>query len=105
MEILMFYVTFPDKDTAVQICNSLMESRLIACYNLIPIESCYWWEAKIVNESEAVCILKSSVELEAQIEHKIEVLHPYETVCIIRSKVSVNKSYGHWILDNTVKTK
>lgn len=101
MEILLFYVTFPNKEIANQICSILMDSKLIACFNLIPIESCYWWDGIQVKDSEIVGILKSSVELEDLIEEKIEALHPYETACIIRSKVKVNKSYGAWIASNT----
>ena len=39
--------------------NALVKKRLIACANIFPINSMYWWKGKIVNYKESVIIAKT----------------------------------------------
>ncbi|MCB0525509.1 MAG: divalent-cation tolerance protein CutA [Lewinellaceae bacterium] len=100
-EFLVFYVTFPNESAARQISDQLIELKLIACANIFPIQSVYWWENEIVSEGEWVAILKTRLLLEAQVEKKIEELHSYEVPCILRYQVRANKAYCQWIVECT----
>jgi periplasmic divalent cation tolerance protein len=46
MAFLMFYVTHADEAAARRLADQLLERRLIACANIHPVSSAYWWEGK-----------------------------------------------------------
>ncbi|MBL7829130.1 MAG: divalent-cation tolerance protein CutA [Saprospiraceae bacterium] len=99
---LLFYVTHPDEACARRISDVLLERKLIACANLFPITSAYWWNHEIAHESEWVSLLKTSLSLEATVEKMITAIHPYETPCILRFEVRANEAYVLWIKESTV---
>jgi periplasmic divalent cation tolerance protein len=100
MEILMFYVTYPNEKEALKISNMLLESNLIACYNLFPMNSGFWWKGAIDQAIELVAVYKTIVDHESHVEALISQNHSYDVPCIIRSCVNVNDSYGLWVQQN-----
>jgi uncharacterized protein involved in tolerance to divalent cations len=44
--------TLHKKEDAIRIGKGLLEKRLIACYNLWPIESAYRWKGEIEEEPD-----------------------------------------------------
>ncbi len=103
MPFLTFYITHPDEATARRIADHLLQERWIACANLFPIGSTYWWEGAVQNEAEWVSILKTSLEMEHFLEEEIARIHPYETPCIMRFETRANAAYEQWILDSVRK--
>lgn len=97
----MIYITHPDIKTAKEITNHLLEKRLIACANFIPIESTYIWKEKINNEHEIVSIVKTRKELWQNIIAEVEKIHPYEVPCITKIEVESNPAYESWIKNIT----
>lgn len=95
--MLIFYITYPDTATANQIGNTLIDQKLIACYNLIPIQSAYLWEGALCTENEVATLLKTSKHLEQAVEQAILAIHPYTTPCIIRWEVQANDAYENWV--------
>lgn len=95
--MLLFYITFPDAEAAKQISQTLLEQKLIACYNLFPMQSGYVWEGATCHEDEFVGLLKTHESLENAVASAIEQLHPYEVPCIMRWHVSANMAYENWI--------
>jgi len=55
----LVYITCKDEEEAVKISKHLLEKRLIACSNMHPIRSMYWWNSKIQDEREVVIIAKT----------------------------------------------
>ena len=52
-------VTAPDIKLARNLAKAALETKLAACANIIPhVESHYWWDEKIENESEVLIFLK-----------------------------------------------
>jgi periplasmic divalent cation tolerance protein len=98
---LLFYVTHPDEKTAQSITQNLLEKKLIACANIFPIQSSYWWMGAVQNDKETVSILKTSLALGEVVMNEIQKIHPYEVPSIIRMQVSANIAYQAWI-DNQV---
>jgi periplasmic divalent cation tolerance protein len=98
---LIFYVTHPDEATAARIAQELLQARMIACANIFPISSAYWWEGAIATEGEWVSILKTRVELESAVEEAILKTHPYQTPCIVRMEARANEGYLAWIEQST----
>jgi periplasmic divalent cation tolerance protein len=95
--ITLIYCTFPGAETAEKIAKSLVEQRLIACFNLFPMQSGYLWENAYCTENETVALLKTHPEKQAQVEAALLAVHPYQTPCIIHWSVSANAAYEQWI--------
>lgn len=100
---LVFYVTHPDEACAKRISEALLQERLIACVNIHPMNSAYWWDGEISDAAEWVSILKTRLTLEQRVEAAIESLHPYQTPCIMRFEVRANAAYLAWIKESTVQ--
>lgn len=101
MPFLIFYVTYPNEETARRIAGRLVQDRLAACANIFPVSSAYWWEGAVQEEQEWVSVLKTRPELETRLEETILQFHPYEVPCIARFETRANAAYEKWIYDST----
>ena len=101
MEFLFLYVTHPDRETATRIVDTLLEARLIACANTVPITSAYWWQGRIERAQEVVTIMKTRSTLRARVEEAITAAHPYEVPCIVSMAAEASEPFGAWIQDET----
>ena len=97
-EIYFIYVTHPNKDHADKISKILLDKKLIACSNIFPITSCYFWNNKMENEQEWVSINKSVPGLVDSINKTINEHHEYDVPCILNWSVNANEEYYQWIL-------
>lgn len=97
MELLVYYTTYPDKETAQKITRSLLEIRLIACANIYTIDSMYRWKGEIVEEQEWVAILKSPAHLKEKLINAINEIHPYDVPCIVHWSAEANAEYLKWV--------
>lgn len=99
MPFLTFYITHPDEATARHITSRLLTDRWIACANIFPVSSQYWWDRQLQNDSEWVSVVKTSLALEKHLESIVQQLHPYEVPCIMRFETRANEAYEQWISD------
>ena len=100
--MILLFTTFHKKETALKIGKSLLKDRLIACYNLLPVESAYWWKGEIVGDKEILMILKTRKENFDQVESQIKKHSGYEIPEVLAVTPSqVNKSYLDWIHSET----
>ncbi|MBZ9572838.1 divalent-cation tolerance protein CutA [Patescibacteria group bacterium] len=97
MNFVFVYITNPTKEEARKIAKHLLEKKLIACANIFPINSLYWWEGKIADESEFVLIAKTTEENFGKVKKEVEKIHSYTIPCIVRISVSSNKKYFDWL--------
>jgi periplasmic divalent cation tolerance protein len=93
-ELAFFYITNPSKEEAKRIAKHLLDKRIIACANIFPIESMYWWEGKIIEGSEYVLIAKTSIANSHALEEVVTSIHPYKVPCIIRLPASANAVFS-----------
>lgn len=99
--MIIVYTTFPNKQKAIEVCKKLLEERLIACFNGFEISSGYWWQNKIVDDTEYSVILKTSKFKEQDLFKKLKELHPYTTPAILSIEVkTVDKDYQQWLEKN-----
>ena len=101
MALILVYVTNPDMKTAKKISSYLLNKRLVACSNIMPITSSYWWKGKIENSKEYACILKTRASNWEKLKKEIKKIHPYKTPCIIRIKAEANQEFQRWALQET----
>lgn len=64
---------------AQRIVDRLLEKRLIACAEFIPIKSKFQWKEHIEEADEIKLIMESGAHLFDEIEAEIQKLHSYET--------------------------
>ena len=94
--MVLIYVTCKDKKEAEKISMGLLKKRLIACANIIPIKSMYWWNKKIVNERENIIIAKTNKKNFKKAAIEIKKLHSYKIPCILKINAIANKEYEIW---------
>ncbi len=76
---ILVLCTCPEDVVAARIANTLVEERLAACVNrLSRMSSTYRWEGKVVTETEALLLIKTSERLLDLLSQRIGELHPYE---------------------------
>jgi periplasmic divalent cation tolerance protein len=97
MAFIVIYTTYPNKKVASKIVKHLLQKKLVACSNMFPISSSYWWKGKICNDKEICCILKSKEKNFTLIVKEIKKMHPYDVPCIERIKASANNEFEEWI--------
>ena len=99
--MIIVYVTHENENEAQRVIDHLLEKKLIACANLLPIRSCYFWKGKKENANEIVTLLKTRKELWKAVEKEIKKIHPYEVPCIIKIDVEANSEYDSWVKKET----
>jgi periplasmic divalent cation tolerance protein len=101
-QVRIILVTAPNKKVARKLARTALESRLIACANLIPaLESHYWWEDKIESGSEVLLLLKTTARNLSALEKLILESHPYDTAEFVAIRPdSVTPRYLQWWLDS-----
>jgi periplasmic divalent cation tolerance protein len=92
-------VTAPDLKTARSLARAALESRLIACANLLPrAESLYWWRGRIERSQEVLLVLKTTTARLARLEKLVLERHPYDTPEFIALPLSAgNRRYLDWL--------
>jgi periplasmic divalent cation tolerance protein len=101
MKIILIYVTNENEMQAQLLADHLLKARLVACANIFPIKSSYWWQENLENDSEYVSLFKTREEYWDLVREKIEKIHPYDVPCIIKIVADANDSYKNWIYQET----
>ncbi|WP_437227945.1 divalent-cation tolerance protein CutA [Planctomicrobium sp. SH661] len=99
MPIATIYLTLPSHESAVQMAQTLVTEKLIACANIIPgMTSIYEWEEKLEHSTEVAMLLKTP---EGQIEavtERIRSLHPYQCPCVVAwNSIGGNEEFFQWV--------
>jgi periplasmic divalent cation tolerance protein len=97
MKFVIAYITNPTIKEARKIARHLLEKRLIACANIFPISSLYWWEGEIAEGNEFVLLAKTSDFNFEKVIDEVEKMHSYDVPAIIRIPVSSNSKYFDWL--------
>ncbi len=98
-KLSVFYVTFPDYSSAVNMANLLINNKLAGCCNVIQnVQSIYSWNGKIENSDEVIMIIKTIDDKADDLLKFIENNHKYEVPCILNlNDGKINQSYYEWI--------
>lgn len=92
-------VTAPDPETARRIARQILESRLVACVNLVPgIESHYWWQGRIESGPEVLMVMKTTAGRIGDLKDAVLAAHPYDTAAFVVLPIeSGSARYLDWI--------
>jgi len=92
-------VTTGSLKEARKVARGLVEARLAACVNVLPpVESTYHWQGKIEKGREHLLLIKTSREIFAGVQAKIQQLHSYATPEIICLPIiDGSRDYLDWL--------
>jgi periplasmic divalent cation tolerance protein len=101
----LILTTCGDRESADRIAGALVQERLAACVQRMPIESTYLWQGELCNDTEIVLFIKSRAELFGEVAAKIRELHPYELPEVIQLPITDGlPEYLRWIEACTKQT-
>lgn len=85
------------------LAQALVQARLAACVQLLPIRSFYIWQAKACDEPEHLLLIKTRNELYTALEAFIRERHAYEVPEILRLPITAGSAaYLAWVRAQTL---
>jgi periplasmic divalent cation tolerance protein len=108
MEQVIFVMTnVPDTATARSLARALVEQKLAACVNCLPVvQSVYRWRGAVEETAEVSLLIKTRAMRYAALEAAIRAQHPYEVPEILAIAVTDGlPAYLQWICDETMDEK
>lgn len=99
MAEIVVFVTTASEEEASKIARALVEQGVIACANIVrAVRSIFSWEGKVVEEQEALMILKSHADRFDELANIIKDLHSYSVPEIIAIPISHGlPEYLQWV--------
>jgi periplasmic divalent cation tolerance protein len=92
----------PGKEDAGRIARLLVEEKLAACVQMMPIDSVYRWQGNICQEGEILLLVKTRTALFDTVIARIKTEHPYEMPQIVALPFTAGfADYFAWIDDST----
>jgi periplasmic divalent cation tolerance protein len=96
-KMILVYITCESESEAERISEHLLSKRLVACVNMFPIKSMFWWGGAIKSEEEVVVIAKTLEGRFDEVRGEIERIHSYEIPCILKMGVEASKEFREWV--------
>ena len=75
--------TTPNREEGQLIAKLLIDEKLAACVQLLPVESFYFWEGKTQNEAEILLLVKTRTALFDPAIARIKAMHSYSVPEIV----------------------
>ena len=102
-EYVIVLTTLPADADAAAFAQAIVEDRLAACVNLLPVmESVYRWEGGIERESERQVVIKTSRERVLPLWERVRDLHPYDVPeFLVLPIIDGNDAYLRWVAEST----
>lgn len=99
MEAVLVYVTAAGEEEARRIGRLLVERRLAACVNVIPkIFSAYQWKGELVEDQEAVLLVKTTRATVDRVIRAVKEVHSYEVPAILVLEVAAGyEPFLDWV--------
>ena len=102
-EIILVLTNFPDRASAEQAAQTLVESHAAACINILTeCNSVYRWQGKVETANEVPLLIKTTRAAYAHLEATLRAHHPYELPEIIAVPVITGfPGYLQWVAQET----
>jgi len=107
MKEMAVFITSGSEEEAKRLARVLVEEKLAACVNILPIvESLYWWKDKIESSKEWMLVVKTQGKMVNRVVKRVKEIHSYEVPEVIALPiVQGNKDYLQWISDTLTLQK
>lgn len=102
-EYVIVLTTLPGDADAHGFGRTLVEERLAACVNLLPLmESVFRWEGRVEEDTERQVVMKTSRDRIAPLWDRIRELHPYELPeFVVLPILDGSDAYLRWLGEST----
>ena len=102
-EYVIVLTTLPADADGAAFGRTLVEERLAACVNLLPVmESIFRWEGQIEQDTERQIVVKTSRERVPALWDRIRELHPYEVPEFVVLPIhDGSDAYLRWLGEST----
>lgn len=98
MEQGVLLTALPGQEDARRLAKILVDEKLAACVQLLPIESVYRWDGAVRNEDEVLLLIKTRTALFDAAIARIKAAHPYTVPEIVGWPFSAgHRPYLDWI--------
>lgn len=103
-DFLVVIITAPNTETAHALAHTLVGERLAACVTQIPaVRSTYWWEGKICDEEEILCVAKAPAAGFEALRARVLAIHPYQVPEIVAWPLAAGHAdYLAWLKRETL---
>jgi periplasmic divalent cation tolerance protein len=89
--------TVADREQADRLARMLIEHKLAACVQSLPITSTYRWQGEIEQGSEILLLIKTTAPRADALQEMLEREHPYEVPEIVTLDIdTVSAAYAAW---------
>lgn len=86
-----------DADAAT-IARTLIDERLAACVNILPVmTSVYRWQGKVEQDREQQIVIKTASDRVAALQARLRQLHPYELPEFLVLDATGSEAYLSWV--------
>jgi len=86
-----------DADAAA-IARTLVEERLAACVNILPVmTSVYRWKGQVEHDREQQIVMKTTADRVAALQARLRQLHPYELPEFLVLNAGGSDAYLAWV--------
>jgi len=97
-------VTHPPRG-ARAFARLLIEQRLAACVNLVPVAALYRWRGKIEGAREVLLVVKTTATRLRELERRVRDEHPYECPeFVVLAPEHVASDYSRWLGEETLRS-
>ncbi len=96
---LIVLVTAASNQEAASLSETLVTEHLAACVNMVSnVQSVYWWDGKLNQDSEVLLIIKTTDQQYEKLESRIKQLHSYATPEVIALRIERGSTaYLEWL--------
>lgn len=103
MSARTIYVTTGSRDEGLAIGREFVAARLAACANVLGgVTSVYRWQGEVLEDTEAIVVLKTREDLVDAIVEQVKALHSDDCPCVVALPiVGGNADYLDWIVKET----
>lgn len=98
-QVIVALSTCPDEASAQRIAEALVSERLATCVNRVTgMTSTYFWDGRLQNDAEILLIIKTTAARLAELQARLEALHPYELPELVALPAAGgNERYLEWV--------
>ena len=106
-DYVLVLTTLPADADAAAFAHTLVDARLAACVNVMPLmDSVYRWEGQVSRDGERQLFMKTSRQCIAGLWEHVRKLHPYDMPeFIVLPIVDGNDAYLRWVGESTRTTE
>lgn len=94
--------TVDSAEAAESLARGIVEARLGACVQIVPIRSVYRWDGEVRVDAEWQCVVKTSANRVDELVAHIKAHHTYDVPEVVVTPVAGgNDDYLRWVSEET----